>query len=207
MFLVFLPPLLFSASFHISWREFRTHIIAIVMLAFGLVGFTLAGVSGLSQYVLPGLDWKDGLVLGAVVATTDAIAATATAKRLGLPRRIVDLLEAESLVNDGSGLLALKFTTAIVVTGIRPTFVQGAGQLAYLITAGVAIGLALGVVFHLIQDRIADAPIEITISVITPYVTYLSAEAAHCFWRAGCDCVRLVSGTTQFAFLFVSCAN
>lgn len=180
VFLVFLPPLLFSASFHISWREFRTHIISIVMLAFGLVGFTLVGVSVVSQYMLPGFDWKDGLVLGAVVATTDAIAATATAKRLGLPRRIVDLLEAESLVNDGSGLLALKFTTAIVVTGVTPTLLGGVGQLSYLIVVGIVIGLLYGAIFHFLQERISDAPIEITLSVVTPYVTYLTAEAVHC---------------------------
>lgn len=180
VFLVFLPPLLFSAAFNTSWREFRTHIISIVLLAFGLVGFTLVGVSLVTQYSLPGFDWKQGLVLGAVVATTDAIAATATAKRMGLPRRIVDLLEAESLVNDGSGLLALKFTTAIVVTGVTPTLLGGVSQLFYLIVAGVAIGLIYGAIFHFIQERISDAPVEITLSVVTPYITYLSAEAAHC---------------------------
>lgn len=180
VFLVILPPLLFSAAFHTSWREFRLHITSIVLLAFGLVGFTLLGVALSTPYLVPGFDWKTGLVLGAVVATTDAIAATATAKRLGLPRRIVDLLEAESLVNDGSGLLALKFTVAIVFTGRMPTFVSGVQQLAYLVVAGVAIGLALGVAFRWVQAQISDAPIEIAISVVTPYVTYLAAEAAHC---------------------------
>ncbi len=180
IFLVFLPPLLFSASFHISWREFRENSVSIVMLAFGLVAFTLFGVAVATRYFLPGFTWKLGLVLGAVVATTDPLAATSTARRLGLPRSIVDLLESESLVNDGSGLLALRFTAAIVVTGVTPTFLQGISQLTYLICAGVAVGVVIGWFVSLVQRRISEAPIEITISLVTPYVTYLVAESAHC---------------------------
>jgi Na+/H+ antiporter len=180
VFLVFLPPLLFSAAFHTSWRDFRNNMVSIMMLAFGLVGFTIYGVAATTRWLLPGFDWKLGLVLGSVVATTDAIAATATAKRLGLPRRITDLLEAESLVNDGSGLVALKFTLAMLVTGVTPSLVSGTGFLFYLVAAGVLIGLAVGVLIHWIQKHIADAPIEITISIVTPYIAYLAAESAHC---------------------------
>ena len=180
VFLVFLPPLLFTASFHISWRDFRENLVSIVLLAFGLVGFTLYGAAITARWLLPGFNWQLGLVLGAVVSTTDPLAATSTARRLGLPRRIVDLLEAESLVNDGSGLLALRFTSAIVVTGIVPSFFEGAGQLFYLITAGVLIGILAGMAVRLFQLRVNDAPIEITISLIAPYLTYFAAEAAHC---------------------------
>lgn len=180
VFLVILPPLLFSAAFHISWREFRNNLVSILMLAFGLVGFTVYGVALATRWMLPGFDWKLGLVLGAVVATTDPISATATARRLGLPRRITDLLEAESLVNDGSGLVALKFTAALLVTGVTPTFFGGLGQLLYLISAGIAIGLIVAVATHKIQRRISDAPIEITISLVVPYIAYLAAEAANC---------------------------
>ena len=125
VFLVILPPLLFSAAFHTSWREFRNNLVSIVLLAFGLVGFTIYGVAAVTRLMLPGFDWKLGLVLGAVVATTDPISATATARRLGIPRKITDLLEAESLVNDGSGLVALKFTAALVITGVTPSFLGG----------------------------------------------------------------------------------
>lgn len=180
VFLIILPPLLFSAAFHISWREFRNNLVSIVMLAFGLVGFTIYGVAAVTRWMLPGFDWKLGLVLGAVVATTDPISATATARRLGIPRKITDLLEAESLVNDGSGLVALKFTAALVVTGVTPSFIAGAGELVYLISAGVAIGLTVGLVVHAVQRRISDAPIEITIGLVTPYIAYLGAESAHC---------------------------
>lgn len=180
IFFVFLPPLLFSAASQTSWREFRRNLPSILMLAFGLVAFTVFGVAAGIRWIVPGFDWRLGLVLGAVVATTDPISATATARRLGIPQAITDLLEAESLVNDGSGLVALKFTAALVVTGVTPTALEGAGELLYLIVAGTAIGLLLGQIVDLIQSRISDAPIEITISLITPYVAYIAAESAHC---------------------------
>ncbi|MBV8895785.1 MAG: Na+/H+ antiporter [Acidobacteriaceae bacterium] len=180
VFFVVLPPLIFSAAFHISWREFRRNMVSILMLAFGLVGFTVYAVAAFARWTLPGFDWQLGLVLGAVVAPTDPLAATSTARRLGIPRKITDLLEAESLVNDGSGLVALKFTAALVVTAYTPSFLIGAGNLIYLIATAIAIGLVCGVVVHKVQQHITDAPIEITLSLITPYVAYLCAEAAQC---------------------------
>jgi Na+/H+ antiporter len=178
--LVILPPLIFSAAFRTSWRDFRENLVTIVMLAFGLVGFTIYGVALTSRWLLPGFDWKQGLVLGSVVAATDAIAATATAKRLGLPRRIVDILEAESLVNDGSGLVALKFTLAMLVTGFTPSITAGILNLLYVVFAAVAIGLAAGMVIHVFQRHIREAPVEITISLLTPYISYLAAESVGC---------------------------
>jgi len=180
VFLVILPPLLFVAAFHISWREFRRNLLSIMMLAFGLVTFTIFGSAGAVRLLIPGFDWHLGLVLGSVIAATDAIAATATAKRLGLPRRITELIEAESLVNDGSGLVALRFTLAIALAGTDPTFVQGVGTLFYLIFVAVAIGLAVGVASYAILKRIVDSPVEITISIITPYIAYLAAESLQC---------------------------
>jgi Na+/H+ antiporter len=180
VFLVILPPLLFLAAFHISWREFRRNLLSIIMLAFGLVCFTILGSAAAVRLLIPGFDWHLGLVLGSVIAATDAIAATATAKRLGLPRRITELIEAESLVNDGSGLVALRFTLAIVLAGTAPTFVQGTGTLFYLIFVAVAVGLVVGVVSHAVLRRITDSPVEITVSLITPYVAYLAAESLQC---------------------------
>lgn len=180
VFLIFLPPLLFSASLQISWRDFRNNLVSLLLLVFGLVGFTIYGVALTTTWVLPGFTWKLGLVLGAVVATTDAIAATSIAKRLGLPRGITDLLEAESLLNDGSGLVALKFTTAMLMRGVTPSLAAGAMQLVYLIVAAFVIGLAIGMAVRLLQSRITDAPVEITISVVAAYVSYLAAEAAQC---------------------------
>jgi CPA1 family monovalent cation:H+ antiporter len=180
VFFVVLPPLIFSAAFHISWREFRNNMVAILMLAFGLVGFTVYAVAAFARWALPGFDWRLGLVLGAVIAATDPLAATSTARRLGIPRKITDLLEAESLVNDGSGLVALKFTAALVVTGYTPSLLTGTANLLYLVAAALVIGLITGVIVHKVQQRITDAPIEITLSLITPYIAYLCAEAAQC---------------------------
>src|SRR5438874_13205930 len=114
IFFIVLPPLLFSAAWLTSWREFSFNLVSIFLLAFGLVTFTVLGIAYAAPWFLPGFDWRMGLVLGAVVAPTDAIAATSIAKRIGLPKRIVDILEGESLVNDATSLLALEFGLALL---------------------------------------------------------------------------------------------
>src|SRR5712664_1556597 len=177
VFLVVLPPLLYAAAWVTSWREFKFNFASIFMLAFGLVGFTVAGVAATSRWVFAGFNWRLGFVLGAVVATTDAIAATSIAKRIGLPQRIVDILEGESLVNDATGLLALEFGVAIVVSGQTPTVGAGLLRLTYLTIAGLALGLIVGIVVARIHKLIDDGPIEITLTLVVPYVAYLAAEA------------------------------
>ena len=179
VFLVVLPPLLYSAAWLTSWREFKFNLVSILMLAFGLVGFTVAGVAATAEWVFKGFDWRLGFVLGAVVATTDAIAATSIAKRIGLPQRIVDILEGESLVNDATGLLALEFGVAMVVSGQTPSAGAGLLRLAYLTIAGLALGLLVGVIVEQIHKRIDDGPIEITLTILVPYVAYLAADAIH----------------------------
>jgi monovalent cation/hydrogen antiporter len=178
IFLVVLPPLLYSAAWLTSWREFKSNLVSILLLAFGLVGFTVLGVAATAAWVFPGFDWRLGFVLGAVVATTDAIAATSIAKRVGLPQRIVDILEGESLVNDATGLLALEFAIAMVVEGRTPTVAQGALRLSYLIAVGLIIGLILGLIVEWFERRIDDGPVEIVVSILTPYAAYLATESA-----------------------------
>jgi len=179
IFLIFLPPLLYSSAWTTSIREFKANIIQISFLAFGLVGFTVLGVSLLAQYFLPGFDWRLGMVLGAVVAPTDAIAATAIARRIGLPERIVDILEGESLINDASGLLALQFGTEILVNEHIPTVGEGILTLFWLVAGGILVGVAIGWINVFIERRIEDSSIEITLSILSPYVAYLAAEAIH----------------------------
>jgi monovalent cation/hydrogen antiporter len=179
MFLVVLPPLLFSSAALTSWRDFRYNLVSISMLAVGLVGFTVVGVAAASRWILPGFDWRMGLVLGAVVSTTDAIAITAIAQRLGLPKRITDILEGESLVNDATGLLALEFATAVLVADRTPSWGEGAARLLYLIFGSIVIGLVIAKLLHMFISKIDDAPIEITISLLAPYFSYLAAESAH----------------------------
>src|SRR5262249_38088168 len=120
-----------------------------------------------------------GLVLGAVVAPTDAIAATSIARRVGLPSRIVDILEGESLINDATGLLALQFALRIVVHKQVPTVLEGVLTFGWLIIGGIGLGLVAGWIVYYIERRIDDAPIEITLSILVPYGVYLAAEAVH----------------------------
>jgi monovalent cation/hydrogen antiporter len=176
IFFVFLPPLLYAGAWFTPWREFKYNIVSILLLAFGLVAFTVLGVAGTAHFIFKGFDWRLGFVLGAVVATTDAIAATSIAKRVGLPRRIVDVLEGESLVNDATGLLALEFGVAMVVQGETPTLLAGSIRLVYLIGAGIAIGALLGLLVDRIEKYLDDGPIEVTISIMVPYIAYLAAE-------------------------------
>lgn len=179
VFLIFLPPLLYSSAWSTSIRDFKANILQISLLAFGLVGFTVLGVSLLAHYFLPGFDWRLGMVLGAIVAPTDAIAASAIARRIGLPERIVDILEGESLINDATGLLALQFGTDILFREHIPTVTTGILTLIWLTAGGILVGLVIGWANDFIERRIEDAAIEITLSILSPYVAYLAAEAVH----------------------------
>ena len=177
IFLAVLPPLLYAAAWATSWRDFKNNLASILLLAFGLVGFTVLSVAQTAYLVFPGFDWRLGLVLGAVVATTDAIAATSIAKRLSLPQRLVDVLEGESLVNDATGLLALEVAISILVSGRTPTPLAAFARLVYLILIGIAIGLLVALLVEWFEKYLDDGPIEIVISILTPYTAYLAAEA------------------------------
>ncbi len=179
VFLLVLPPLLYAAAWTTSWRDFRYNLLTICFLAFGLVAFTVVAVAVIAPEVLDGFDWRLGLVLGAIVAPTDAIAATSIARRVGLPARIVDVLEGESLINDATGLLALQFAIAIVVHNQVPGISTGLLTFLWLTGGGIALGLISGWVVDRIERRINDGPIEITLSILIPYGVYLAAEKVH----------------------------
>jgi Na+/H+ antiporter len=179
VFVIFLPPLLYASAWAMSWREFRRNAVVIGLLAVGLVGFTVWGIAEFSDRFITALDWKAGFLLGAVVATTDAIAATSIAKTLGLPRRIVDILEGESLLNDATGLLALEIGIAIMVRGEMPTVGSGLARLVFLVVGGLGIGLLIGVVVGWMEQFIDDGPVELVVSLVVPYAAYLAGERAH----------------------------
>jgi monovalent cation/hydrogen antiporter len=178
VFVIFLPPLLYSSAWSMSWREFRRNGIVIGLLAFGLVGFTVWGVAFFSDHFITALDWKAGFLLGAVVATTDAIAATSIAKSIGLPRRIVDILEGESLLNDATGLLALEIGIGIIQGGQTPTLGGGLFRLLYLVIGGILIGLLIGIIVGWLEKFIDDGPVELVVSLVVPYAAYLAGEHA-----------------------------
>lgn len=179
VFFVFLPPLLFAAGWQLSWREFQANFSRIIRLAVGLVIFTILVLIAGRRWLLPGFDWQSALLLGAIIGATDAIAATAIARRLGLPRRIVDILEAESLVNDGTGLLAFQFSLGILLSGHTPTVIEGVGKLVYLSGGGVLIGLLIGYFVSKLERWIDDGPIEIVVSLLISYAVYILAQRLH----------------------------
>ncbi|NYF52931.1 Na+/H+ antiporter [Tunturiibacter gelidoferens] len=178
VFVVFLPPLLYASAWWMSWREFRRNAILISLMAFGLVGFTVWGVAEFSEHFITALDWKAGFLLGAVVATTDAIAATSIAKSIGLPRRIVDILEGESLLNDATGLLALEIGLGIIQGGETPTLGGGLARLLYLVIGGIGIGLLIGVIVGWLEKFIDYGPVELVVSLVVPYAAYIAGEHA-----------------------------
>lgn len=179
VFLVLLPPLLFVTAFHTSWESFRRHLLTILMMAFGLVGVSVVAVALGTGMLLPGFDHRIGLVLGALVASTDAIAASAIGRRMKLPRRIIDILEGESLVNDVSSLVALEFAVSLVMNNQAPTIGEGSVRIVLLSLGGTLVGLGSAAVIKWCQTRITDAPVEITLTLLAPYAAYLASEGIH----------------------------
>jgi Na+/H+ antiporter len=174
VFLFFLPPLLFPAALFTSWRDFRANLRPISLLAVGLVLVTTITVAYLAHYFM-GLPLAAGFVLGAIISPPDAIAATAIADRLNIPRRIVTILEGESLVNDATALVAYRFAVIAVVTGSF-SLAQASMQFFLMGIGGILIGLAIGWMAQQFHKRVDDPPIEITVSLLTPFTAYLSAE-------------------------------
>lgn len=172
-----LPPLLYGTAFFTSLREFRANIRQISLLAIGLVLTTTLAVAAVAHAVVPGVSWPLAFVLGAIVSPTDPTAATALAERLGLPRRLVALIEGESLVNDGTALVAYRFAVAAVVTGSF-SLAAASGKFVVNVIGGIAVGLAVGFVIRAVRRRLDNPPVEITISILSGYFGYLPAQAA-----------------------------
>src|SRR3954464_947496 len=137
-----LPPILYQAALLTSWTDFKANIRAIGLLAIGLVAVTTLAVGAALKLMLPDVPWAVAFVLGAIVSPPDAVAATTLLARLNIPRRIVTILEGESLVNDASGLVLYKFAVAAVLTGTF-SLVGAASQFALVSAGGIAIGVVL----------------------------------------------------------------
>ena len=172
-----LPPLLYGTAFFTSLRDLRENAFAITLLAIGLVLSTMVIVAVVAHELIPGLSWPVAFVLGAVVSPTDPTAATAIAERLGLPRRLVALIEGESLVNDGTALVAYKFAVIAVVSGSF-SLADAAGSFALNVVGGIAIGLGVGFLVRQLRRRITDPALAITLSLMSGYFAYLPATAA-----------------------------
>ena len=173
--LIFLPPLLYSAAFFTSLRELRRNVAPISLLATGLVLVTCCAVAVVAHEMIDGLSWLAAFVLGAVVSPTDPVAATAIASRIGVPRRVVDIVEGESLINDATALVAYRVAVAAVLTGSF-SLMDAGGKFLTGAIGGVLIGLAVGYVVAYVREKLDDPPVEITISLLTAYLAYLPAE-------------------------------
>jgi Na+/H+ antiporter len=171
-----LPPLLYSGAFFTSLRDLRTNRRAISFLAFGLVAVTMTAVA-LVAHEWIGLSWAVAFTLGAIVSPTDALAATEIASRLGAPRRIVSLIEGESLVNDGTALVLYKAAVGAAVGGTF-SLLDTSGRIVLNVLGGIAIGLAVGWIVRQVRRRVDDPPTEVAIAVLSGYLAYLPAAAA-----------------------------
>ena len=175
VFLFFLPPLLYAGGYFTSWRDFRANLVSISLLAFGLVIATTTAVAAAVHAIVPGIPWPSAFVLGAIVSPPDAVAASAIAQRLRLPRRLVTILEGESLINDSTGLVLLKFATVAVVTGTF-SLSKAAGNFVLVSVGGVAVGLAVGWLFAKVEKVFDDSVLAATASILIAFLTYILAE-------------------------------
>jgi CPA1 family monovalent cation:H+ antiporter len=171
----FLPPLLYPAALFTSWRDFRRNLQGILYLAIGLVLMTTTVVAWVAHTLIPGLPWAAAFALGAIVSPPDAIAAEAILKRLRVPARIQAVLSGESLVNDATALVAYQFAVAAMVTG---EFSLGAASLRFILAGvgGVLFGLLVGYIIRWVHRRLDDPPVQVTLSLLTPFAAYLLAE-------------------------------
>ena len=171
---ILLPPILYAAAFFTPLRELRRNVGPISLLAVGLVLATMVVVALLAHHAL-GWDWAPAFVLGAIVSPTDPVAATSIARRLGVPGRIVTIVEGESLINDATALVAYKFAIAAVVTGTF-SLAEASGEFVVNAIGGIAVGVAIGFVVAAVRRRLDNPPVEITIALFTSYFAYLPAE-------------------------------
>jgi len=173
-----LPPILYQAALLTSWNDFKANIRPIGLLAIGLVIATTLAVGAAFKLMVPDVPWAAAFVLGAIVSPPDAVAATAILSRLNIPRRIVTILEGESLLNDASGLVIYKFAVVAVLTGAFSLTNAGA-QFVGVALGGVALGCVFAFVFIAIHRRLGDPFIEVLTALVVPYVTYIAAELLH----------------------------
>lgn len=179
VFVIILPPLLYDAASKTSWHEFRTAIRPISALAITLVFFTTVAVAVTAHYLIPGFSWSLAFVLGAVVSPPDAVAASGIIKGLGLNKKVVTIIEGESLVNDASALIAYRYAVTAVTTG---TFVFWKAGVQFLLIAGVGIliGIIVGYLFVFAHKKIENNPlVETSLTLLSPFVSYLAAEQFH----------------------------
>ena len=175
---LFVPPLLQSGAYFTAWRDFQLELRPILLLAIGAVVFTTLAVGWAAKWVMPHLPWGACFALGAAVSPPDAVAARALLRRVHLPRRLLTVLEGESLVNDASGLVLYRFAVAAALTGsFHP--LQAAGDFAYLAVAGVAVGLGVAVACGWLFRHLPTPPLATVLSFLAAWISYFLGDAVH----------------------------
>ncbi len=175
VFLIFIPPLLYRASLLASYRDVRATFRPILSLGIGHVLFATIVVAWVAHRAIPGLPWAAAFVLGAVVSPPDVAAATAFLRRLPLPRRVVTVLEGESMINDAAAIVAYRMAVAAAVSG-EFSWAQASLRFLWVAAGGVAVGLAVGWLLGAVRRRIHDPEVENTISLLSGYAAFLPAE-------------------------------
>ncbi|MFD1142873.1 Na+/H+ antiporter [Larkinella insperata] len=179
IFLIFLPPLLYDASFNISFRELKSNWATVSSLAISLVFLTTTAIAVTTYFLIPGLNWPMAFALGAILSPPDAVAATNVTKGLGLSHRTLTILEGESLVNDASGLIAYRLAVA-AIAGDGFKFFNAYGQFLIVAAGGVGVGILFGkVLIYFLKRVYGNSALAISAMVLAPFVVYLLAEELH----------------------------
>jgi CPA1 family monovalent cation:H+ antiporter len=172
--LVFLPPLIYSASVAMSWREFKANLRPIILLSVGCVIFTASAVATATHYLI-GLPWSIGFLLGAIVAPPDVVAPLAIARKLGMPHRILVVLEGEGLANDATALILYRFAVVAISTGMF-SLPKATGTFAAIVAGEMLFGVTVGWLALRARYHARNPQVEITLSLITPYLAYWVPE-------------------------------
>jgi monovalent cation/hydrogen antiporter len=179
VFLIFLPPLLYAAAWNTSWKDFWQYKRPIIMLAFGLVIFTSAAVAFTAHSMIPDFSLALGFLLGGIISPPDAVAATSVLQNLNMPRRIVSILEGESLINDASSLIIFRVSLAAILTG-QFFFWKTTGDFFIVAIMGIIIGIAIAHVLYAVHKFLpTTGSIDTAITIISPYIMYITAEHFH----------------------------
>jgi CPA1 family monovalent cation:H+ antiporter len=175
---VVLPPILYQAALLTSWRDFAAAIRTISLLAIGLVAATTLAAGAALKFLIPDIPWAAAFAFGAIVSPPDAVAATAILSRMNIPRRVVTVLEGESLINDAAALVLYKFAIAAVLTGSFSLF-DASVQFVGVAAGGIVLGILTGLVFIAVHRHLGDVLTEVLTALLVPYVAYVFAESVH----------------------------
>lgn len=178
VFTVLLPPILYQAALHLPWSEFRESLRPILFLAVGLVVATMGAIGVVAHWLIPTLPLAAAMVLGAILAATDPTAAIAVMRKLHAPRRIVTIVEGESIVNDATALVLFTLAVQVVSTG-HFSIPSAVVQFIFVSTGGVLVGLVVAVLFELVHTALEEAELEAVWGIMLPFAAYLAADSLH----------------------------